>query len=301
MGLPMAFGAGAEVARDKIQAIVRVLKHEIPAFASFVFQEQKFKAAKILVSGEGSRVPGLVNALDASLSAPVEVINLSPRVSTAPEDEDFPEDRVALSMGKAIGLAAGALETERPACALAGPVARRNLFKEIPLLTYLAGLILLMVAGMAGLESARSGRLKALQQNLAAEEPSSAGDAMEAQRERIDRLQARVRHLQAAHRARSLFPRLGELFNRFEAKSSRGTFGDFHLKSITVDYESSNTMEATVATRRAGEEETRNELSRLFEPFLEDLRLEGPTSAQEETPPPGLGPLVLYKVEGRMR
>jgi hypothetical protein len=68
-----------------------------------------------------------------------------------------------------------------------------------------------------------------------------------------------------------------------------------------MDYETSQELKAVVATRRGSEEEVRRDLTALFQPMLDTVALEGPMTAEEENPPEGMSPLVLYKVEGKLR
>jgi Tfp pilus assembly PilM family ATPase len=298
LGLPVAPGEAMEVAREKIAELCQVLELEIRAFLNRILPGKDFTPQKALVSGEGARVPAFINALDAVLPVPVEVMRPATRLAPIQERAGMPPENVVHSMGKAIGLALGACDDTRTACSLAEIQVRRRALRKLPLLSGLAAVVLLMVLGMAWLEKNRSGRLEQAEAAMARLAPSDRAAAMEDLMARAEANNAALVVLEAAHRSRARLLVLGKILSRMEEESVRGTFGDYHLADLVLDFNEPETINSFVGTRMADEELARFELKSAFQAFASALKIEGPLPSGEETPPEGLAPLVLYRVEG---
>jgi hypothetical protein len=107
--------------------------------------------------------------------------------------------------------------------------------------------------------------------------------------------------LEEAHKDRRQLPILSRLLTRFEEESSRGSFGDYHMTDLVMDFGPEGRLKAMAGTRLADAEMVLIELNAMFQPVATALKIEGPLPSGEETPPEGLPPLVLYQIEGMIR
>jgi Tfp pilus assembly PilM family ATPase len=301
LGLPVAPGEAMEVAREKVVELCGILKREIGAFIGRILGGKDFNAIKILVSGEGARVPAFINALDAILPEPVEVLRPATRLAALEQRDGMPPESVVHSMGKAIGLALGAVDETRTACSLVDSQTRRRALRLLPLLSWLSALVLLMVLGMAWLERDRSDRLESIESSMAGLPPSPRAGDMRNLMHKIADHNAGMELLLEAHKARRRLASLSGLLSLFEEESSRGTFGDYHMTDLVMDFGPANTIKSVAATRLSDAELVKIELNAMFQNIAVALKVEGPLPSGEETPPEGLAPLIFYRVEGVFR
>ena len=170
-----------------------------------------------------------------------------------------------------------------------------------PLLTALCGIVLLLTLGLVVLEVLRAHRLDRIDAALAPLKPEHAIETLSDLKNRIDLLNEDMETLRAAFADRDLLKELGAHLARFENRSRRNTFGDYHMQQMGMVFGETPSLEASVATRLGSGESVQNELKGLFPAPKEPPLLEGPLPAQEETPPEGMAPLVLFKIKGDLR
>lgn len=302
IGLPVAPSEKIEVARDKVAELSMVLKAEFETFSKGLFGSKGFRPSKVLVSGEGARTPSFVNALDVQLEAPVEVLRPTLRLSLAQRrDKEMPPQEVVYSMGKAIGLAAAELSETGEGVTLAGSQAGRRALRRLPVITGICYVILLLVLGLWGLETMESGRLVEVEDALNTLKPEYPAKDLLNLQHRIDRLGEEIEEMRQAHDWRKRLLNVSTLLTRLETRSKRETFGDFHMESLDMDFSEQRSLKTLVATRLVSGEETLQEMIALFRFTRVEPIVEGPLPAEEETPPEGLAPLVLYRIEGGMQ
>jgi Tfp pilus assembly PilM family ATPase len=302
IGLPVAPSEKIEVARDKVAELARVLKTEFETFSKGLFGSKGFLPSKVLVSGEGARTPSFINALDVQLDAPVEVLRSFTRLSLARRrDRELPPQEVVLSMGKAIGLAAAELSEAGEGITLAGSPASRRALRRLPVITGICGIILLLVLGLWGLEHLDSGRLGEVESALNTLKPEYPAKELLSMQHRIDRLGEEIEEMLEVHESRKRLINVSTLLTRLEGRSSRDTFGDFHMEVLDMDFAEAKSLKTVVATRLGSGQEIIDEMIALFRFSREDPTVEGPLAAEEETPPEGMAPLVLYRIEGTMK
>ncbi len=301
LGLPVAPGESIEVARDRIDELCGVLTGEIESFFKWIRFGQAFHPKKVLVSGEGARIPAFINRLDAALSAPVEVMRPVTRLNPVPQKQGMPPESEVLSMGKAIGLAVGAVDETRKRCTLAESLPRRRALKRLPLLTALCSLVLVMVLFLWWMEHVRSRRIDGIEDGLRTMAPSPRADEMEDLAKRVKRFHGAIQILEETHKTRKRLLSAGKLLARIEEASIRGTFGDYFLRDLEMTFEEGGALKATMGTRLSGEEMVKEEIQTLFKAISREPAIEGPLPSGEETPPEGLAPLVLYHVDGDVR
>jgi hypothetical protein len=204
-------------------------------------------------------------------------------------------------MGKAIGLAVGMLEGSQRSCHLAGAAPRRRAIRKLPLLANLCAILLLLCVGLAVHVGFRGERLNRIGETLDPLLPEYQIETLADLQSRIDRLKEEVEILHEAYEDRDRWRQLGWQFSRFEQKSVRDTFGDYHMTDLEMEFGDTDSVEVTIATRLGGDEKVLRELKTMFPPTLEPPLLEGPLPAMEETPPEGMAPQVLFKMKGDLR
>lgn len=301
LSLPVAPGKTIEVARDRVNEMCEILANEIDSFVQRIIPDGSFQPAKVFISGEGARVPSLINALDSTLSAPVEVLRPGSHVKVDPAFEGMPSESTIQSMGKAMGLAAAALDDSIDLCPLAEPLTERRILRRLPLLSLLSGLVLLMVLGMGALELVRSARIQRLEEAFAMVPTPDRARDMERLLAEQQELEEKIEILNRTHEARGKFINLGKLLARFEMESPRGTEGDYHMTELDMDFGTRNHLISRIGTRMGDEEGIRSELINFFQAAAPSPRLSGPYPAEEETPPKGMAPLVMYEIEGALK
>ena len=258
--------------------------------------------AKVLVSGVGARVPAFLNTLDTKIDLPVEVLRPGSRLIIDPSDDRLPAEQVVHSMGKALGLAAAALDGRVPGCPMSPPSPRRSALRRLPPITWAAACLLLLVLGLAFVERDRDRRLNVLESGLKAIEPTRDRAVIEESAARIDALKADITGLAAAHEARKRFARIGRLLDRVEAPSVRRTQGDYHLITLAAGFvPGEEFLKARIVTRLGEEELFEGELASIFAVAGGEPVLTGPHPAEEETPPEGMKALAEYDVESDLR
>lgn len=301
IGLPVAPGEAIELARDKVVELCEALKLEIKAFYNRILPGKAFEPVKTLVSGEGARVPAFINALDTALIEPVEVLRPATRMAPVEQRDGIPPESVVYSMGKAIGLALGAVDETRTACSLVDSQPRRRALRRLPLLSWLSMLVLCMVLGMAWLERDRHDRLAGIEKAVLEMKPSPRAGEMADLMQRVESNNTGIELLEEAHKDRRQLPVLARLLTRFEEESSRGAFGDYHMTDLVMDFGPEGKFKAMAGTRLADAEMVIIELNAMFQPIGSALKIEGPLPSGEETPPEGLPPLVLFQIKGAIR
>jgi Tfp pilus assembly PilM family ATPase len=302
VGLPCAPGKTIEIPQDKILRFCGILKTEMKTFIDATFIGEGFEPSRVMISGEGARAPSFINNLDTALPAPVEVLRPSGRLRIRlSKDSAGMAHEDVYTMGKAIGLAVGMLDGSQRSCQLAGASPGRKTLRKLPLLAKLCAILLLLCIGLAGHVGFRGERLAGIGELLEPLSPEYKIETLTDLRERIDRLKEEIEILHKAFEDRVKWRQLGWQFSRFEQKSTRDTFGDYHMTNLEMEFGEMTGMEVTVATRLGGEEKVLRELKSMFPPTYEPPQLEGPLPAMEETPPEGMAPLVLFKMRGELR
>jgi Tfp pilus assembly PilM family ATPase len=309
VGLTLPPGECADMARDKMTALAARLDGEINDFAQALPVGKGFRPAKILVSGEGARVPSLLNALDARTRQPVEVLRPGPDIVIDSGKHNLPPaDRVA-SMGKAIGLALGSFSAEPVSIPLAEPVRTRRFMKTIPALTGVSFLLLLTAAGFRGLEWKRTQELEQIDVDLENTIPRKLMQETDIAQREITQLRKKLEYMEEST-WESLVARIpARLFDRFESKSARNTYGDYQLVELSIDRDEKDgpvrkrALSAVVATRLTDEQTVSKELKATFRAFLKSptITISGPHPSGEVTPPANMSPLVHYRLSGTLK
>jgi hypothetical protein len=302
-GLPLPPGEGADMARDKMTALAGRLEKEIKIFTRSAFVRRQFKPRKVFVSGEGARVPSFLNALDSRMDQPVEVLRAGPSLVIDSEKHRLPPAETVSSMGKAIGLAVGAL-TESPAqLPVMKPERSRQMLKILPTLSLVTFLLLLTAIGFKGVEMYRARELGHMSGRLDTIIPPELA-------QQVDRAEANIRTLESdleimAQAAwESLIAAIpGRIVGRFENQSKRGTYGDYHLVEFFISSGDRGNRELTavVATRITSETAVSDELNALFGTFLKETALTGPLPSGEVNPLQNVSPLVHYRINGELK
>ncbi|MBU0754787.1 MAG: hypothetical protein KJ645_06575 [Planctomycetes bacterium] len=301
VGLPGAPSQNIEIARNRIADFCKILKTESAAFVKTAMGGDPFSPSRVMISGEGALAPALINTLDAMIDPPVEVLRPTNRIRIkVPGRSNVPESDGVYSMGKAIGLAIGLLEESDEACRLAGPPPKRQVVHKLPLLTTICGIILLLMVGLFVLEQHRKHRLGEIDRALAPLKPEHAIETLSDLKDRIDRLNNEIGAVHATLKDQDLLQKLGGLLSKFESRSSRDTYGDYHMERMAMDFGSEPSVEAMVATRLGSGAGIQYELKTLFPASKEPPVVEGPLPAEEETPPKGMAPLVLFRIKGKL-
>jgi len=303
VGLPLPPGESADMARDKMVALAVRLEKEIKQFTRSAFVRRRFKPRKILVSGEGARIPSFLNALDARMTQAVEVLRAGPGLAIDPEKHRLPPAETVSSMGKAIGLAVGAL-TENPVqLTVMKPVRTRQVLKILPTLTLVTFLLLLTAVGFKSVEMYRARELKHMTGRLDKIIPPELA-------QKVERAEAGVRLLEnelyfmADAAWETLIARIpGRIVSRFENQSKRGTYGDYHLVELVISSrdDGERELQAVVATRITSETAVTNELNALFGAFLKEPNLSGSLPSGEVNPLENLSPLEHYRINGVLK
>ncbi|MFH2001441.1 MAG: hypothetical protein ABIK28_17290 [Planctomycetota bacterium] len=302
LGFPGSQGENIEVARNKIQSYCHVLKKEATVFALSSLAGESYNPVKVFVTGEGARVPSFINALDSTLEIPVEVLRPASRISLSSSGrKDMPPKDTVYSMGKAMGLAVGALVESRSACLLSGSPPSRRAMRKLPALSGICGILLCLIIGFFVIEWDRGRRLGGMEDALRAVQPDYPVKELGDLQDNITTLSEEVKELNRVHKEREFLLNVGKLLTRLEGRSIKGSFGDYHLQSLTMGFTESLPFSATVATRRDASQETLDELKAFFPSTSRAPDLNGPLPAQEETPPEGMSPLVLFEIKGSLR
>ncbi len=301
-GLPVAPGEAMNMAGEKMSVLCDSLASTLKTLADRIFPDQSFKPSKILVSGEGSRVPAFVNSLDAVMPAPVQVLRPTGSLLAVPSGNSLPATKEEIySMGKAIGLAKGALEESRAACVLCGPQPVRTLRRKLPVVSAACTLLFVLVLGCAFLEIIRSSRLEELASWVDAIGPKRSIEELDKLLDRTEHLRSELEVLEKAHVARGWLRALSKLLARVEKVPVSDASGGFHILNLNLNFEDGMTVESLVATRRGSGEDVKKELASLFASICPSVHITGPSPGKEETPPEGMAPLVNFQVADRRR
>jgi len=298
LGLPVGPGKEIEMARGKVDLMCDSLKRELDSFLSSSIQGGKLKLSRALLTGEGARVPAVVNALDAKLDLQVEVLRLSSKLSIDPSDGELPSESTIHTMSKAIGLAAGVLENSHTGCSLSLHSPRRRALRRLPSLTLACFLMFLLSLGVSFFEIVKSWRLEKHNASVQQLSPSVESDAVEDMQDRVMNLRSNLKSLKEAYVARKNLKLVEKLIQRFENVSDRGVFGDYHMTSFVIDFLKNRKVSSSVATRLKNNEDVIRELTSYFKVISPKAEIKGPLPAMEETPPEGLAPLAVFEVEG---
>lgn len=298
IGLPGTPGETIDVAKNQVRTYCEMVRKEVLSFALSSLGEDGYNPEKILISGEGARVPSLINALDSTLRVPVELMRPAVRVSG---HKNMPPVDTVFSMGKAIGLAAGTLLESRRSCVLESSPPGRRAMRKLPALSVVCAILLLLVMGFYVIEWDRQQRLGLMEDGLRMVEPDHPIRELADLHDDITTLSEEVDELNRIHKDREFLKNLGRLLIRLESKSIKGTFGDYHLLNLGMGFTDAREFNAMLATRRDADEETLSEIRSLFPQASRKPELTGPLPAEEETPPEGMAPLVLFEVRGDLR
>ncbi len=303
VGLPMPPGEGTEMAPDKMAALAKQLQTEVDRFIGEAFRGGVFNPNVVFISGEGARVPALLNALDSRMSIEVEILRAGPDLAFDKQKTgDLPVDEVS-SMGKAIGLALEVLSDKPIQIALKKADQTRQAIRLIPALTGVTLLLLLCAVGFRVSEMYRSRTLEGLSSRHQEAVPRKLADEVS----RLDgetRLLERELNLLAYAMQDSLVASLpGRIISRFEEQSPRGEYGDYHLVEISFSCEEPEAQKfnAVVGTRLSDEKAISREMFALFGEFIESPIVSGPHPSGEVNPPENMSPLVHYRVNGILR
>ncbi len=303
VGLPLPPGEGAEMAPDKMGALADRLKKEVDQFIGEVFGGGAFNPKNILISGEGARVPALLNALDSRMSVPVEILGGGPGLEIDSQNAELPPVDVISSMGKAIGLALEALNDKPIQIALKKADQTRQVMRIMPALTGVTLLLLLCAVGFRVSEMYRSRALSQLSSRHEGAVPRELSEEVS----RLDgetRLLERELNLLGQALQDSLVAALpGRIISRFEEQSPRGEYGDHHLVEIFFSCEEpeARKFNAVVGTRLSDERAIMREMFALFGEIVESPMVTGPHPSGEVNPPENMSPLVHYRVNGILR
>lgn len=301
LALPVAPGTALEAAREKVGRLCQTLEGEVESFLRWVPSKASRDLRKIFLTGEGARIPAILNALDTVFPVPVEKLRPSARVEHPHDAEGFPPEETIHSMGKALGLAAGALRHGSAPPSLAALMPERRIHAQRRRLFAAAVLLFFLVAGLGGLARLRAARLAGLEARARALAPSPRAGEMDRLLRRLEQDRTALEHLLLLEKRRESLPRLREMLARMETPSPRGTVGDYHLERVELSFEGGGRLRALVATRMPEDGTVKEELPLLLSPLVEEIRVSGPLPSGEETPPEGLAPLVHYRVEGALR
>jgi hypothetical protein len=303
VGLPRPPGESADMARDKMTGLAEHIEREIRQFTRSAFVRRKFKPRKILVSGEAARVPSFLNALDARTDEPVEVLRAGHGLSIDTEKHRLPPEETVSSMGKAIGLAVGALAEHPVQLEVMKPERTRQVLKILPTLTLVTFLLLLTAVGFKGVEMYRGRELNHLADRLDKIIPSELAHKVANADSEVLRLESELRFL-ADSEWETLVARIpGRIVGRFENQSKRGTYGDYHLVELFISGrdKGERDLSAVVATRITSETAVSEELNAIFGIYLSETSLSGPLPSGEVNPPENLSPLVHYRISGTLK
>jgi len=302
-GLPLPPGEGSEMAPDKMSAFADRLKKEIDQFIVEVFGGGSFAPKTLLISGEGARVPALLNALDARMGVPVEILGGGPRLTIDSQKAELPPADVVSSMGRALGLALEALSEKPVQLALKKADQKRQVMRIMPALTGVTLLLLLCAVGFRVAEMYRNRTLTRLSDRHEVAVPRELSDEVS----RLDsdmRLLERELNLLGQAREDSLVAALpGRIISRFEEQSQRGVYGDYHLVEISFSCEEpeARKFDAVVGTRLSDERTVSREMFSLFGEIVESPMVTGPHPSGEVNPPENMSPLVHYRVNGILK
>jgi len=309
VGITLQPGECADMARDKMTALAARLDSEINDFVQALPVGKGFTPTKILVSGEGARVPALLNALDGRTRQSVEVLRPGPDIAIDSAKHNLPTAEKVASMGKAIGLALGQFSAKSVLIPLTESVKTRRFMKTIPAFTGVSFLLLLTAAGFRGLEWHRMQEFKRFDVNLEDTIPRELMQETDIARKEISRLRRKLEYLEEST-WESLVARIpGRLFDRFESKSPRDTYGDYQLVELSIDKDIEDgpvrerAMAAVVATRLTDGQTVTQELKTTFRTFLKKptITVSGPHPSGEVTPPANMSPLVHYRLTGTLK
>lgn len=301
LGLPAGPGREMEISKVLLNEMCDLLKREIDVFLEKVLSKGKIKLSKILITGEGACIPAVVNAMDARMDLAVEVLQPSARLMVD-ETRQLPYPKGHLySMSKALGLAAGVLDRTSTGCQLSAPSPRRQSLRRLPALTWASALILLLVLGFWGLKTMESSQMDGFESRMEEMSPKVQAEAVEQMQDRVDNLRFHVNCLKNAESARRNFRGLIQYLMGFENPSVRGTVGDYHLTYLSLDLGEERRALAQVASRMSDSDGVKGELLKSFKLLCPDPAVEGPLPAMEETPPEGMSPMAIYKLEGELR
>lgn len=303
VGLPLPPGEGAEMAPDKMGALADRLKREVEQFIGEVFGGGPFKPKSIFISGEGARVPALLNALDSRMSVPVEILRGGTSLDIDSHSAELPPVDVISSMGKAIGLALEVLSDKPIQIALKKADQRRQVMRVMPALMGVTLLLLLCAVGFRVAETYRSRTLNELSSRHEQAVPRELAEEVS----RLDsetRLVERELNLLAQALQDSLVAALpGRIISRFEEQSPRGEYGEYHLVEISFSCEEpeARKFNAVVGTRLSDEQAIAREMFALFDGIVESPIVSGPHPSGEANPPENMSPLVHYRVNGILK
>ncbi len=305
MRLPLPPGEGADMAKDRIELFADELGNEAEKFLESSPLKKGRAPKKIFVTGEGARVPALLNILDSRMPLPVGILSTDSNLTIDRDKYSLPPASVVASMSKAIGLAVGSLTEKSPLISLAQADPKRLLLRKLPAFTWLAFLFFFAVAGIAGIESYCGREQKSLENRFGSLKAFDLLDEASALKSEIGIIENELARMERAVTESRVAIIPGRIINRMEDKSIRGKFGLFHIVEIVIDNQNPDEkmMSAIVATRLSDGEEISREIDRIFGPFLlkPNESLSGPYPSGEVNPPPGESPLVHYRVKGLMK
>ena len=300
--LPVAPGTALEAAREKVKSMCEVLKQEVETFLRWIPGGKALKIRKVFLTGEGARIPAILNALDTIFTAPVEQLRPS-GLGLKPEraKDSLPPEETVLSMGKALGLAAGGLRAADAPPSMTGPMPERKRRVRWKRLFASMAALLLLAASLGVLAEIRAGRLARVEDLTAALAPSPRANEMDELLQRLEREREALELLLSLRKRREVVSRLRKTLWRMEAPPPAGAPGEYHLENVEITFTEAKGLRALLGTRVADEEGVKKDLRDLFAGLVQEPGLSGPFPSGEENPPEGLAPLVEWRVEGALR
>lgn len=302
-GLPLPPGESAHMARDRIAEFADRIQSELTALLSSTSERKPIKISRIFITGEGARVPSLINSLDSCLGLPVQLLRLEPLVAIDPQKYQLPPLETVDSMSKAIGLAVNALRNSHSLIVLNTQDRKRQLLRWLPVAASTAGLFLFAALGLTGTELWRGMKLNDIEkerQRLVSLDLTKEINAVERE---VRIFQEELSYLGKTSRKTSDARIPGWIISRFESRSEQQIHNDYYLDSLNIEEGSEGRKELTavVATRLNDRDKIEQEMTTLFEAVLKKVNLTGPHPSGEINPPTNESPLVHYEVKGPLQ